>query len=182
MEQLKAMKQCLEGCVQGQVFDLKNADYHELGAAVDMIKDLCEAIYYCTITEAMEEKEEGKETHYYTHTLPYLDYGRDMDRTYGRMYYNGNGGSTSSSGGTMNYTEHPMTRLDMRDSREGRSPMSRRMYMETKQMHQPKEIKMKELEKYLQELGQDITEMIVDASPEEKSLMQQKLTGLVQKL
>jgi hypothetical protein len=65
MEQLKAMKQCLEGCVQGQVFDLKNADYHELGAAVDMIKDLSEAIYYCTVTEAMEGKSKEHEPMYY---------------------------------------------------------------------------------------------------------------------
>jgi hypothetical protein len=40
-----------------------------------MIKDLEEAMYYCTVTKAMEGKEkEGKEHHYY-----YTEY-RDMDR------------------------------------------------------------------------------------------------------
>jgi hypothetical protein len=48
-------------------------DYHELGAAVDMIKDLSEAMYYCSIAEAMEEKEEQmeKEPRYY---MPMMDY------------------------------------------------------------------------------------------------------------
>ena len=58
MEQLKSMKEMLVGCVQGQLTHLDTVDAQELGAAVDMIKDLSEAIYYCTITEAMEKKEE----------------------------------------------------------------------------------------------------------------------------
>ena len=32
------------------------ADTEELGEAIDMLKDLEEALYYCTIIEAMEEK------------------------------------------------------------------------------------------------------------------------------
>jgi hypothetical protein len=39
---------------------LDSVDAKELGEAIDMIKDLSEAIYYCTITEAMEAK--GKES------------------------------------------------------------------------------------------------------------------------
>lgn len=56
------MKDCLSGVVQTQMMDLQNADTKELGEAVDMLKDLSEAIYYCTITEAMEK---GEDTHYY---------------------------------------------------------------------------------------------------------------------
>jgi hypothetical protein len=37
---------------------LDTVDTKELGEAIDMIKDLSEAIYYCTITEAMEKKDE----------------------------------------------------------------------------------------------------------------------------
>jgi hypothetical protein len=59
----------------------------------------------------------------------------------------------------------------MRDAREGRSPMSRRSYMESKEMHHDKAIKLKELENYMMELGKDVTEMIQDASPEEKQLL-----------
>jgi hypothetical protein len=72
-----------------------------------------------------------------------------MDRPEGRMYYpeNGNEGNMSSGNTTRSYMEwnYPMER----DRREGRSPMSRKTYMEAKEMHQPKTAQMKELEKYL---------------------------------
>ena len=57
MEQLKTMKQNLVSCVQNQMGHLTDVDSKELGEAIDMIKDLSEAIYYCTVTEAMEGKE-----------------------------------------------------------------------------------------------------------------------------
>ena len=74
-----------------------------------------------------------------------------------------------------------------RDGREGRSGQSRRSYMETKEMNkgntpQEKQEKMKELEKYMGELGSDITEMISDASNEEKTMLKSKLQTLVQKI
>ena len=49
MERLKHMKETLMGCVQGQLGNLSAVDTKELGEAIDMIKDLEEAIYYCTI-------------------------------------------------------------------------------------------------------------------------------------
>jgi hypothetical protein len=56
MEQLKQMKEALVGCVQGQVYNnLQDVDAQELGAAIDMIKGLSEAIYNCPITGAREE-------------------------------------------------------------------------------------------------------------------------------
>ena len=69
-----------------------------------------------------------------------------------------------------------------RDRREGKSPMSRKSYMESKEMHQPKTTQMRELEKYLQELSSDIVEMIQDASPEEKAFMEQKISALAAKI
>lgn len=69
-----------------------------------------------------------------------------------------------------------------RDRREGRSPMSRRSYMESKEMHQDKNYQLKELENYMKELSSDITEMIADASPEEKQLLKQKMTTLMSKI
>lgn len=59
-EALKMMKEQLMSCVQGQLGDISKVDAKELGEAVDMIKDLAEAIYYCTITESMEKSEEIK--------------------------------------------------------------------------------------------------------------------------
>ena len=41
---------------------------------------------------------------------------------------------------------------------------------------------MKELEHYLNELSKDIVEMVEDASPEEKQMLNQKLTTLAGKI
>ena len=58
MERLKAMKDRLVNCVEQQLDNISAADTKELGEAVDMIKDLEEAIYYCTVTEAMKDNAE----------------------------------------------------------------------------------------------------------------------------
>ena len=193
---LKMMKEQLMSCVQGQLGDISKVDAHELGEAVDMIKDLAEAIYYCTITESMEKSEEKNQgetnINYYTtpmtYTKMYPDY-RDAERTGGYMYYptGGNGGNSGGSsgnggsrGGTSYYTEMP--NIMGRDPREGRSPMRRRMYMEGKETHNDTNSQMQELEAYLQELSTDITEMIKDASPEEKATLRQKMTMLANKI
>ena len=194
-EALKTMKEQLMNCVQGQLGDISKVDAHELGEAVDMIKDLAEAIYYCTITESMEKSEENKsqgETNINYYTTPYYnkmypDY-RGIERAGGYMYYptGGNGGSMNggsnggSRGGRSYYTEMPD--VMGRDPREGRSPMRRRMYMEGKEMHNDPNSQLRELEAYLQELSSDITEMIKDASPEERATLHQKMTTLVSKI
>ena len=184
MERLKQMKDSLVSIVQSQMGGhLDQVDTKELGEAIDMIKDLEEAIYYCTITKAMIEKEDKeKEHHYYTERIypdyipKYYPYYRDMDRSTGRMYYGRNG----SNGYDEIITSYPSTM--MRDAREGRSGRSRKSYIESKEMHQDKEMQMKELEKYMQELTHDITEMVSDASPEEKVMLQQKISMLASKI
>lgn len=224
MDRLKNMKESLMNAAQVQINgNLDAVDTEELGDVIDMIKDLEEAIYYCTITEAMgENKEQEKyrqQPMYYGKEIypPYIPYPmnpdyRDMDRDYGRMYYSGRGnsgngttsggssmypsgqGNGSNSNGTVGsanssrgYHERVMPPYDypeelLRDRREGISPRTRKMYMESKEMHHDKETQMKELEKYLQELSHDVTEMIQDASPEEKQMLQQKLSLLVTKI
>lgn len=205
MEKLKNMKECFIAQIQSQLGNLSQVDAHELGEVVDMVKDMEEAIYYATITKAMEEKESEHGKHaYYTERYYTPMYLRDMDRYDGRMYYNGNGsgGGTGSSsygangyngsgghGGSTSYNmseskyyterEYP---IEFRDMREGRSPLSRKMYMESKEMHHDKSKQIKELENYMKELSDDIVEMIDDASPEEKQILQQKLTALASKI
>ena len=194
MERLKSMKDSLIACVQGQMGNLAEVDAHELGEVVDMIKDLEEAIYYCTITEAMKESEKEpdknnniqyyservvypKEPYYY----PYYYPERDMDKDIGKMYYNDKGGNSAMSNngsGVRHYTELNMGR----DMREGRSPVTRKMYMEGKEKHQDKTYQLKELEKYMSELAQDITEMIQDASPEEKQYLEKRISQLATKI
>ena len=191
IETLKMMKEQLTSCVNGQLGDISKADSHELGEAVDMIKDLAEAIYYDTITESMEKsKEENKsETNINYYTTPmnynrmmYADPYREMERNNGYMYYGGDG--QNSGGGNRDgvnyYTEMPGGMW--RDPREGRSPMRRRMYMEGKEMHNDPNSQLRELEAYLQELSTDITEMIKDASPEERATLHQKMTTLASKI
>ena len=183
-EALKMMKDQLMSCVQSQLGDISKADAHELGEAVDMIKDLSEAIYYCTITDSMEKAEEKEKTsvnniNYYT--TPYPDY-RNMERNNGYMYYSGGnggnmGGNSSSNGGTTSYYTEMM-----RDPRQGRSPIRRRMYMEGKEQHKETSSQLHELGAYLQELSSDITEMIKDASPEERTTLRQKMTTLANKI
>lgn len=99
------------------------------------------------------------------------------------MYYDGGSSSNGGNGGSRGYYEYPMvSNLGMKDYREGRSGYVRKSYMESKETHQPKEMKMKELEKYMHELSSDITEMIGDATPEEKALLKQKLSMLSTKI
>jgi hypothetical protein len=54
MDRLKQMKNMLISCIENQMTHLEEIDTKELGEAIDMVKDLEEAIYYCTVVEAME--------------------------------------------------------------------------------------------------------------------------------
>lgn len=193
MEQLEHMKESLICCAQSQMNHLEQVNAKELGEVVEMIKNIEEAIYYCTITEAMNSKENSMNGNNYMMN--------DKDRMYyiesNRMYYpNGNGNRSNKGDKTYSNSnmiakdkrdyqeyeyeyEYPM---EMRDYREGRSPRSRRMYMEAQQSHSDKTTQMRELEKYMQELSQDVIEMIENASPEERQYLEKKLNVLSSKI
>lgn len=70
----------------------------------------------------------------------------------------------------------------LRDAREGKSPLTRKNYMETKELKKDPHTQNKELEKYLGELSDDIFEMIDDATPEQKTMISQKLSILASKI
>lgn len=61
MKRLCEMKNCLINAAQSQMSNLQNCDAEELGEVIDMIKDIEQAIYYCTITKAMKEKSDDEE-------------------------------------------------------------------------------------------------------------------------
>lgn len=193
MKRLECLKDTLINILEGQINsgDLAQVNTEELGEVVDMVKDLAEAMYYCSITEAMEENAH-EQSHYERYYTPHYNYPRyfteynypnyssennypryftdiemkrDMDRPYGRMYQ----------------TDR-MEHYEPYESREDRSSRSKRRYMDAKEKHQSKEIQMKELENYLHELSDDISEMIKDASSEEKTLLQQKISTLANKI
>lgn len=137
MKRMKCIKDALLCQVQEQLGNLQAVDAKEMGEVIDMIKDLEEAMYYCTIVEAME-------------------------------------------GGGDHYQMEPETHH--RDAREGRSPCCRKMYMEAKELHHDTAKKMRELEKYMQELALDIAEMIEGSSPEEKQLLHKNIIALANKI
>lgn len=113
------------------------------------------------------------------------EYYRDMDRSEGRMYYTSgkaDSAQNSSDNRRMGYGE-----VLFNDGSGTRYERAKRNYTETKELHkgntaEDKQVKMKELEKYMSELGTDITEMISDASNEEKTLLKNKLQVLAQKI
>lgn len=119
----------------------------------------------------------------------YKAYMRDMDMPH-KMYYTDGGSSGMSGGSSMGNTSTSGTRnysQNTRDSREGRSGMMRRNYMETKETHkgntpEDKQAKVKELDAYMKELSEDVTEMITDASQEEKNVLKSKMQALLQKI
>lgn len=148
IEELKRMKNCLITQAQSQMNNLSMVNTREMGEVIDMIKDLEESIYYCTIVEAM-----AGDSNY--------NYYRDIDQNQGRMYYSGN---------------------DSRDIKEGRSPMIRRTYIESKEMNKDKNSQMQELEKYTRELSADVIDMIRGSSLEEKQILQRKLNEIASQI
>lgn len=213
MEKLKSIKETLTSVVEGQLGHLDNVNAEELGEVVDMIKDMSEAIYYCTVVKEMEECKKEEELmdkirskmptpHMKEEEIPYRNYTpammpwpwdgmppyEDYNRYYGtavtdRGSNNGNrGGASGNPGGRSSDSYTYANNGTGRDSREGRSPDYRRTYMESKELHKDKSTKMKELEKYMQELSHDLLEMIEDASVEEKQLLQSKISTLASKI
>jgi hypothetical protein len=191
IDRLCHIKDTLTLAIEMQICDLENTDTKELGEAIDMIKDLEEAIYYHTVTEAMKNpeaewewkmKDDEKGEHMYAERMRYAsgNRGRRADGTY---YADGGSRSGSNYGNpnSMNYADSGMP-MEHWDEKDGHSYMSRRMYMEAKDMKKDKSIQLKELEKYMQELSQDITEMISDASMEEKQYLEKKISSLASKI
>ena len=202
---------------------MESLDTKEMKEVAEILNELSEAEYFCTLTKAMGEYEYGKEydmdgpmeerRYYrgrardsmgrfksrrgYDEMMDYqemypMEHYRDMDREHGRMYYSSGGGSGSSGGISMSGSMGSGTRnyggdSGMRDYREGRSGQSRRSYMETKEARpgnstEDKQVKTKELEKYMTELCSDITEMLAGASAEEKTVLKTKMQTLLSKI
>ena len=162
MDRLKHMKETLMCCVEGQMSHLDMVDTKELGEAIDMLKDLEEAIYYATITKAMKEQDEDGQVE--KKIKKYTDeYGSS------RPSEHMNGHETTTS------TPHE-------NGMEGRSGRSRRQYMDAKHQHKDSAAQMRELEKYMSELSSDIMDMLEDASAEERQYLAKKMTTLATKL
>ena len=194
MEELKSIEKCLISQVQAQCGDLKKVNAKELGEVMDMIKDLEEAMYYCSIIEAMEKSAEEKQNM----NINYYMEG-DAGRNYygGRMYYDGqssnssqsNSNSTSGNDSGMSGRKTYVPYMEyapymMRDDkwRQDRSSTSRRMYMESKHEHKDNQQSMRELERYIYDLGEDLVDMVKESTPEEKQVLINKIQQLTSKI
>ena len=148
---LKWMEEALVDVIEMQFCNLDDVCTKELGEAVDIIKDLEEAIYYHTITEAMKT-EKAATTHSW-----------EMESSRDRKMEN-------------------MIVKEEWDEWLGHSPHGRKRYLEAREHGKDKATQLRELEKYMQELSADIVDMINDASLEEKSYLEKKITALAAKI
>lgn len=186
METLKKICSHLEDCVLGELGkDKSQVDAKELGEVVDAIKDIKMAIYYASITEAMEDAE----------------YGKDYDEN-GRMYY---GGRRRDSRGRYMYTEPMMddgtenmeTEPSMNSSMKaythrgkGGTPYTSRYYTDSKMMkhwYEHKDMgddnqKLQGLEKDLKDLSEELTDMVGEMSNAEKQMLRTKMQNIIQKI
>ena len=190
-KRLTAMRENLASCIEYQLQHLEDVDCEELSEAIDMLKDLEETLYFHAITEAMKGEgaygdwpSENKKNGYHQQDDSRMYYGGWNPPM---MYNDGENGWSSSNSSTPSYptgngsrySSEPM--MHERDEREGRSPQNRRMYMEAK-TSKDKATQLRELEKYIQELSNDIIDMIQDASTEEKQYLEKKIATLASKI
>jgi len=183
-EELKPLKELCEKItevVKSEVskgFD--DVDTKELGYAIDMIKDLAdakaktvEACYHTYILKAMEENEE--------------DYGETWDEKGRIKGYSSSMHPRNAKTGRfiksyvpdMYYDEMPHM---MAYEPKSRYDMSKKAYMDSKSTDD-KQIKARELDKFMNDLTMDMKELVQGMSAEEKTIWKhkiQKLNDMVQ--
>lgn len=159
---------------------MKEAENEDNMRAIEMYEDYPERRYYDNYRYKTSGRfapkgkgsyipRRGYEEPPYYHMNPDMyrehepEYWRDMDRKDGKMYY----------------TE-PITM-------ESRYDKAKRGYEESKMTHKEntpehKQAKMKDLEIYLKELSEDVTQLIADATPEERAMVKTKMQTLTQKI
>lgn len=190
MEQLRNIEQCLIGTVQGQMGDLKKVNAKEMGEVIDMIKDLEEAMYYCSIIEAMDKTKEKEEHQQPPMNISYYMEGNGSSNA--KYYDSSNPGDIKNYVPYMEYAPYMMRDKDWREGHlnysdggmngNGRSYYSRRMYMEGKHNGADDQKSMKDLEHYMKDLADDMVEMINSSTPEEKQVLSNKLSQLAAKV
>ena len=156
---------------------MKEAENEDNMRAIEMYEDYPERRYYDHYRYAnVRFAPKGKGTYRrgydeppYYHMNPDMyrehtpEYYRDMDRENGRLYFS-----------------EPITM-------ESRYDKAKRGYEESKMTHKEntpehKQAKMKDLEMYLKELSEDVTQLLADATPEERSMVKNKMQVLTQKI
>ena len=160
---------------------MKEAENEDNMRAIEMYEDYPERRFYDHYRYADGRfAPKGRGTYQRGYSEPYYhmtpEMYRDMDKyTRDRMYFTETGIDGRGTG--------------MHDTKMSESNYDRakRNYTETKEMHrantpQDKEVKMRELEKYMKELSADITDLMSGMSQEEINMAKSKLTTLVSKM
>ena len=208
IERIHKMVECLtEKTLSELDKGVENVNTEEMGEAVDMIKDLCEAEYKAVIVKSMKKADEEEEE-YNKELLRALkdEYGEEGGRRYYDEYRYKTTGRYAPKGkgtyvGRRGYEEPPYYHMyperDM-DREYGRMyytepknesgyDRAKRNYIETKEMHsgttpQDKEQRMKALDKYIKTVTNEIIKIVSDnATTEEKSLIKNNMNNLMSK-
>lgn len=172
MENMKEIKKRLEESALAELNrGIENVDCEEMYKVIDMIKDLAQAEYHCSIVKAMEEESEESERMYYTprrsrRMTPemYRDWDNATDGQMKRMYY----------------TDPHSDGMEWEESM-GRSGMKRKRYYEVKNSGD-NTTKMQTLEEYAKSLTEDVTEMVQGMNENEKQMLRTKMQTLIQKI
>ena len=151
INRLKCLEDEMVSVLELQFENLDSVCTKELGEAIDIVKDLEEAIYYHTITEAMKT-EKAATTYSWEKEL---SHDREIDEKMIEEEW---------------------------DEWLGHSPHGRKRYLEAREYGKDKTIQLRELEKYMHELSNDIVAMIDDASVEEKTYLEKKIGALAAKI
>lgn len=212
IERIHKMIECLTEKALGELDKgVENVNTEEMGEAVDMIKDLCEAEYKAVIVKSMKKADEEEEE-YNKELLRTLkaEYGEEGGRRYydeyrykttGRYAPKGKGTYVGRRGyeeppyyhmyperdmdreyGRMYYTEPTATHTS-----ESGYDRAKRNYTEVKEMHsgttpEDKEQRMKALDKYIKTVTNEIIKIVSDnATTEEKSLIKNNMNNLMSK-
>lgn len=185
--------------------NLENLDTEEVYKIADIIKDFYEAEKYCyeacyykKVSEAMDEKEEGR-GEYSNERWGYPKYGdwRHMNAVYGYPNQNGNYSTDSNRSGYPMYNEYPNKQerymreyLNNPDFEENmrmgypRGTMyesyrnSRRHYTETSSPEDKKQME-KRANEYVSDTMMTIKEMYNESDPEMKRKLKQDLTRVI---
>ena len=206
IKRMHCMIEKLSECAKSEMESgIENVDTCEMGKVVDMMKDLSEAMYYRTLTKAMDESTseetlemferygdgrrfydkyryadgrfapKGRGTYRRGYDEPYYHMNPDMYREHTPEYYR----DMDRENGRLYFSE-PITK-------ESRYDKAKRGYEESKMTHKEntpehKQAKMKNLESYLKELSEDVTQLLSDATPEERAMVRGKMQVLTQKI
>ena len=199
MDKLMEMKKKIEFMVEEELAKGK-ASAKELGEAVDMIKDLAEANYYCKITEAMEKSENQYGVNYdYRGRMGYMPIDYDLPdyempmrwdnqltgARMNRMGYTGQVGGNMGNRNSSNYRSSGNMSGGMnRNSSNSRYGYSHDDYMTKMDMYDHTNPEMKQKRKELideriDELSDMLTDTIEKMTPEEKQMWKMKMNKLI---